>query len=75
MRYVQYKGVVEREFDKPLKQIMYEICVVEQLTAAEGARKLGVVREIFVAWRRYYRLEPKQRLFDAAVKELETIRL
>ncbi|AQQ53969.1 hypothetical protein [Planococcus lenghuensis] len=75
MRYVQYKGVVERNFDKPLKQIMYETCVIEQKNAVEGAKKLGVVKEIFIAWRRYYRLEPKQQLFDRAVKELETIRL
>lgn len=75
VRYIQYKGVVERKFDKPLKQIMFETCVAEQKTAAEGARKLGVVKEIFIAWRRYYRLEPKQLLFDEAARELETIRL
>ncbi|WP_088006203.1 hypothetical protein [Indiicoccus explosivorum] len=75
MRYAQYKGVVEREFNKPLRQVMYETCVVEQLTASEGAKKLGVVKEIFITWRRHYRFEQKQRLFDAAVKELETIRL
>ena len=70
MRYLQYKGLMEREHKKSLKKIMYELCVEQQLGASEGAKKLGVARELFVYWRHYYRFEPRQILFDEIVEKM-----
>lgn len=70
MRYLQYKGLMEREYKKSLKKIMYELCVEQQLGASEGAKKLGIARELFVYWRQYYRFEPRQILFDETVQKL-----
>ncbi|MGH2317206.1 hypothetical protein ACRC6Q_05520 [Planococcus sp. SE5232] len=74
MRYMQYKGVVEREYKKSLRKIMYEICVVEGLNASLGAKKLGVAKEIFVFWRSFYRLDKNQQLFDQAVDNMEQMK-
>ena len=74
MRYMQYKGVVEREYKKSLRKIMYEICVVEGLNASLGAKKLGVAKEIFVFWRNFYRLDKNQQLFDQAVENLDQMK-
>lgn len=74
MRYMQYKGVVEREYKKSLRKIMYEICVVEGLNASLGAKKLGVAKEIFVFWRHFYRLEKTQQVFDQAVDNLDQMK-
>ena len=74
MRYMQYNGVVEREYKKSLRKIMYEICVVEGLNASLGAKKLGVAKEIFVFWRNFYRLDKNQQLFDQAVDNLDQMK-
>ncbi|WP_238323314.1 hypothetical protein [Planococcus antarcticus] len=74
MRYMQYKGVVEREYKKSLRKIMYEICVVEGLNASLGAKKLGVAKEIFVFWRNFYRLDKNQQLFDQAVDNIDQMK-
>lgn len=71
MRYWQYKGVVEREYKKSLRKVMHELCVEEGLNAVEGAKRLGLAKEIFMYWRNYYRLEKKQILFDETVKDLK----
>ncbi|WP_033543086.1 hypothetical protein [Planococcus sp. CAU13] len=70
MRYLQYKGVVEREYKMSLKKVMYQLCVTENLNSVEGAKKLGIAKEIFVSWRRYFRLEDRQILFDQTVEGL-----
>lgn len=70
MKYIQYKGVVEREYKKSLRKIMYEICVVEGLNSTLGAKRLGVAKEIFVYWRNFYRMDPHQQSFDHAVDKL-----
>lgn len=70
MKYHQYKGVVEREYKMSLKKIMHQLCVTENLSAAEGAKKLGIAKEVFVFWRHYFRLEKRQILFDQKVQEL-----
>lgn len=70
MNYSQYKGVVERTFNKPLGTLMKELCAGEKVSAAEGAKRLGVAKEVFVHWRRQYRLEKKQLMFEAAIEEL-----
>ncbi|HSI67438.1 MAG TPA: hypothetical protein VK947_08490 [Planococcus sp. (in: firmicutes)] len=71
MRYLQYKGVVEREYKKSLKKIMHHLCIEKGLNAAEGARELGVAKQIFVYWRNHYRFERRQLLFDETVNELD----
>lgn len=70
MKYHQYKGVVEREYKMSLKKIMHKLCVIENLSAADGAKKLGIAKEIFVFWRHFFRLEKRQILFDQKVLEL-----
>ncbi|MCJ1906961.1 hypothetical protein [Planococcus ruber] len=71
MRYLQYKGLVEREYKKSLRKVMHELCVEEGLTASEGAKKLGIAKEVFSYWQRYYRMEPRQVLFDQTIDSLE----
>lgn len=73
MRYLQYKGLIEREYKKSLKKIMYEICVVKGLNASDGAKSLGIAKEIFVYWRHHYRFEKRQLLFDQTVKDLSSL--
>ncbi|HSJ39013.1 MAG TPA: hypothetical protein VK945_12460 [Planococcus sp. (in: firmicutes)] len=70
MRYLQYKGVVEREYKMSLKKIMHQLCVTENMNAVDGAKKLGIAKEIFVYWRHYFRMEKRQILFDQTVEEL-----
>ena len=70
MRYLQYKGVVEREYKMSLKKVMHQLCVSENLNAVEGAKKLGVAKKIYVYWRHYFRLEDRQMLFDRTAAEL-----
>ncbi|MGI2327483.1 hypothetical protein [Planococcus sp. YIM B11945] len=74
MRYLQYKGLLERENKKSLKKIMYEICVVEGLNATRGAKKLGIAKEIFMYWRQYYRFEKRQLLFDQTIEEISELK-
>ncbi|MFD1862193.1 hypothetical protein [Planococcus chinensis] len=74
MRYLQYKGLIEREYKKSLKKIMYEICVEKGLNASDGAKSLGIAKEIFVYWRHHYRFERRQLLFDQTVKELDGLK-
>ncbi|WKA53784.1 hypothetical protein [Planococcus shixiaomingii] len=74
MRYLQYKGLLEREFKKSLKKIMYETCVVEGLNAPLGAKKLGIAKEVFVYWRSFYRLEKRQILFEQTVEEIKNFK-
>lgn len=73
MRYLQYKGLIEREYKKSLKKIMYEICVEKGLNASEGAKSLGIAKEVFVYWRHHYRFEKRQILFDHTVQELGSL--
>ncbi|TWT27932.1 hypothetical protein [Planomicrobium sp. CPCC 101110] len=70
MRYLQYKGLLERENKKSLRKIMYETCVIEGLDASSGAKKLGIAKEIFVYWRKHYRFERRQMLFDRTVENI-----
>jgi len=73
VRYLQYKGVVEREYKMSLKKVMNQLCVTENMNAVDGAKKLGIAKEIFVYWRNYFRLEKRQILFDQTVEELATL--
>lgn len=73
MRYLQYKGVVEREYKMSLKKIMYQLCVVEGLNTEEGAKKLGIAKEIFAYWKHNCRFEKRQMLFDKTVEDLKNL--
>lgn len=70
MKYGQYRKVVEREFEQSLGDLMYKLCKEEKVSATEGAKQLGVPKEMYIYWRRYYRLEPKQIAFDEAADKL-----
>ncbi|AIY06128.1 hypothetical protein Plano_2163 [Planococcus sp. PAMC 21323] len=74
MKYIQYKGVVEREYKKSLRKIMHEICVIEGLNSSLGAKKLGVAKEVFVYWRSFYRLDRTQQLFDQTVDQMDQMK-
>ncbi|MDN5710578.1 MAG: hypothetical protein L0G95_14135, partial [Planococcus sp. (in: firmicutes)] len=64
-------GVVEREYKKSLRKIMYELCIVEGVDSINGALRLGVAKTIFEYWRNFYRYDDHQRLFDQKVQELD----
>ncbi|MBD3107408.1 hypothetical protein IEO70_03440 [Bacillus sp. AGMB 02131] len=63
-----YKEMVEQKFRKPLKDIMYEICIERGLEKWEGAKELGVPENTFVRWRTDYRYGPLQYSADMAEK-------
>ncbi|MFD1031248.1 hypothetical protein [Metaplanococcus flavidus] len=70
MKYQQYKGVVEREYKMSLRKIMQQICITEGMNAVEGAKKLGIAKEVFVYWQGHFRFQKRQILFDQTVQEL-----
>lgn len=70
MKYLQYKTLIEWQYQMKLKKVMYEICVEEDLNADEGSKKLGIAKEIFIYWRSYYRFNKGQLLFDEVTNDL-----
>ncbi|MCH4827573.1 hypothetical protein [Planococcus halocryophilus] len=71
MKYKHFKSAIESQHKTSLKKILYEICVVEELNAVEGSKKLGIAKEVFVYWRHYYRFEERQLLFDRTIRNLK----
>ena len=70
----EYKEMVEQKFRKPLKDIMYEICIKRGLDKWDGAKELGVPQDTFVRWRTNYRYGPLQYSADMAEKlRIETV--
>jgi len=70
----EYKEMVEQKFRKPLKDIMYEICIKRGLDKWDGAKELGVPQDTFVRWRTNYRYGPLQYSADMAEKSrIETV--
>lgn len=69
-----YEKQVEERFGKPLKEIMYELCVVQDLVPTEGADKLDVPKETFIRWRSRFRYGPKQRMYDAADRKIQEMK-
>lgn len=61
-----YKALVEKKFGKPLKEIMYEICIKRGLEKWDGAEVLGVPVEVFAEWRSKFRFGPYQWQADQA---------
>ena len=60
----EYKEIVEKKFNKPLENIMYELCVVKDVIASEGASILDVPKDVFISWRNKFRFGPIQRRAD-----------
>lgn len=65
----EYRRMVEDKFGRELREIMYDLCVVQNVVPVQGAAKLGVPKKTFNYWRNYYRFGPKQRLADQAIKQ------
>jgi hypothetical protein len=61
-----YKEMVEKKYGKPLKDIMYELCVIRDVVPWEGASELGVPKSTFLSWRNKFRFGPIQRRVDFA---------
>lgn len=66
MTNAEYQEIVEKKFNKPLENIMYELCVVKDVVASEGASILDVPKEVFITWRNRFRFGPIQRRADVA---------
>lgn len=64
MTNAEYQEMVEKKFNKPLENIMYELCVVKDVIASEGASILDVPKNVFMTWRNRYRFGPMQRTAD-----------
>lgn len=82
----EYKERVEEKYGKPLKDVMYDLCVARNVVPTEGAFELEVPKSTFNYWRNYFRFGPNQRKFDMAeemrkkeinryLKELDDIHL
>ena len=56
----EYKELVEKQFKKPLKEIMYDICINRRMEKWEGSKELGIPIKTFVYWRTKYRYGPYQ---------------
>lgn len=62
----EYQDFVETNFKKPLREVMYELCVLKNVVPIEGAHILGVPKEIFIYWRNDFRFGPDQLRYDQA---------
>lgn len=74
MKSKDYEIQVVERFGKPLKEIMYELCVVQDLLPIQGAEKLNVPKEIFIRWRSRFRYGPQQRMYDAAERRVQEMK-
>ena len=74
MKSKDYEIQVVERFGKPLKEIMYELCVVQDLLPIQGADKLNVPKEIFIRWRSRFRYGPQQRMYDAAERRVQKMK-
>lgn len=68
MTNAEYQEMIEKKYNKPLKDIMYDLCVVKGVIAAEGASILDVPKNVFITWRDRYRFGPFQLRADEAEK-------
>jgi hypothetical protein len=62
----EHQEEVEKEYGKPLKDIMHELIVERHMDQWDGSSELGVPKETFVTWRTRFRLGPDQRRADFA---------
>ncbi|MBP1895961.1 hypothetical protein [Paenibacillus lactis] len=60
----EYKEQIEKRYGKPLKEVMYELVVDQNLDQWDGSKELGISKELFVKWRTEFRLGPYQRSAD-----------
>lgn len=61
-----YKLMVEEKYGRPLRDIMYELCVERHVDKWEGSKELGVPDKTFIAWRTKFRFGPDQLVVDRA---------
>jgi hypothetical protein len=82
----EYKELVEAKYERPLREVMYELCINRGMDPWEGSKVLGVPKETFVTWRTQFRFGPDQRRYDRAeqlrnetvneyIKQLENINI
>ncbi|MDT8862866.1 hypothetical protein N0O92_22085 [Alkalihalobacillus sp. MEB130] len=62
----EYKEMMEEKYGKPLKDIMYELCVEKNMSKWEGSKELGVPEKTFLSWRTKFRFGPDQLRYDRA---------
>ena len=68
------REAVEQKFKMPLKDVMYDVCVIQGMDKWEGADYLGVPQDTFKRWRTQYRFGPMQMAHDRAVEYGESIK-
>lgn len=62
----EYQDAVEKKFNKPLKDMMYNLCVIQDVIASEGADILDVPEDVFKYWRNKFRFGREQIRSDRA---------
>ncbi|PWK09015.1 hypothetical protein [Tumebacillus permanentifrigoris] len=63
----EYQEAVEKKYNQSLYEIMYDMCVIQNVVPVQGASILGVPKQTFNQWRNKFRLGPMQRRADLAV--------
>jgi len=63
---LDYQAMVEEKFGKPLKEIMYEICVEKKSEKWEWSELLEIPIKTFTNWRSKFRFGPMQIQADRA---------
>lgn len=60
----EYQQIVEEKRGKPLKDIMYELCIEKNVIPIQGANILKVPKDVFLYWRNQFRFGPMQFAYD-----------
>ncbi len=71
MTNTEYQEIIEKKYQKSLKEVMYDLCIKQDLIPAEGARILEVPEETFKYWRNHFRFGPLQWRCDRAEEQRE----
>ena len=74
MTNAEYQEIVEKKFNNSLENIMYDLCIVKNVVASEGAGILDVPKNVFIYWRDRFRFGPLQYCADKS-KRLNKERL
>ncbi|WP_456276511.1 hypothetical protein [Bacillus sp. AK128] len=69
----EYQEIVEERYGKSLRDIMYEMCVLRNVSKWEGAQELGVPDKTFLKWRTKFRFGPDQLRYDEAERYNEEL--
>lgn len=60
MKAADHAKRIEKEWGKSLRDVMFELCIEQDVIAAIGADMLGVPRSTFESWRNRFRVGPLQ---------------